>query len=88
MLVAIVIAVAAVLFVTADWLVALALPVGIAEYNARVRSRLMVYDVGLDPLTRTATPRGVSIAERGQSSLEILNLCQNRQRQSPAVTAH
>ena len=62
---------AAVLLVAKDWLVALGLHVDITEYNARVHSRLAVHDVSLDLLTRTATARGVSIAERGQSSLEV-----------------
>lgn len=41
------------------------LRVGIAEYNARVHSRLTVHDVSRILLTGTATARGVSIAERG-----------------------
>ena len=69
-LVAIVMAAASVLYVTKDWLVALGVRVGIAQYNARVHSRLIVQDIAFDPLTLTATARGVSIAERDQSPLE------------------
>jgi hypothetical protein len=50
--------------------VVMGLPVGIAEHNALVNSRLMVPDVGLDLLTRTAAVHAVSITERGQSPLE------------------
>jgi hypothetical protein len=46
------------------------LPVGIAEHNALVNSRLMAPDVDLDLLTRTAAVHAVSIPERGQSPLE------------------
>ncbi|MGH8066569.1 MAG: AsmA family protein [Candidatus Entotheonellia bacterium] len=63
-------ATASVLYVTKDWLVALGVRVGIAQYNARVHSRLIVQDIALDLLTLTATARGVSIAERGQTPLE------------------
>jgi autotransporter translocation and assembly factor TamB len=69
-LVAVAIAAAAVLYVTKDWLVAMGVRVGIAQYNARVNSRLVVQDVTLELLTLTATVRGVSIAERGQTPLE------------------
>jgi translocation and assembly module TamB len=69
-LAALVMAAAAVLSVTKDWLVALGVRVGIAEYNARVNSRLSVEAVALDLLTLTATARGVSIAERGQTPFE------------------
>ncbi len=69
-LVAIVIAATVVLYVTKDWLVGLGLRVGVAEYNARVNSRLMVQDVTFNLLTRTATARGVSIAERDRTPLD------------------
>jgi hypothetical protein len=69
-LAALVMTAAAALSVTKDWLVALGARVGIAEYNARVNSRLIVQDVALDLLTLTATARGVSIAARGQTPLE------------------
>jgi hypothetical protein len=46
------------------------LPVGIAEHNALVNSRLMAPDVGLDLLTCTVAVHAVSITERGQLPLE------------------
>jgi hypothetical protein len=60
--------------VTKDWLVTWGLRVGIGDCKARVRSRLMVHNVrhyALDPRPLTATAREVSIAERGQSGLEV-----------------
>ena len=59
-LVVIVTAAASALSVTKDWLVALGVHAGIAWYNARVHSRLIVQDIALDLLTLTATVRGVS----------------------------
>jgi hypothetical protein len=70
MAVASVMAVVSVLSVTKDWLVALGVHAGIAWYNARVHSRLIVQDIALDLLTLTATVRGVSNVERGQTPLE------------------
>jgi hypothetical protein len=69
-LVVTVVAMASVLSVTKDWLVALGVHAGIAWYNARVHSRLIVQDIALDLLTLTATVRGVSNVERGQTPLE------------------
>jgi hypothetical protein len=54
--------VARVLLLTKDWLLEVVPRVGIAEYNARMYSRLTVDEVRLDRLTLTATAPGVSIA--------------------------
>jgi hypothetical protein len=61
---------AAVLYVTKDWLVELGVRAGVEEYNARLNSRLTVQDVSFELLTLTATVRGLTIAERGQTRLE------------------
>jgi hypothetical protein len=68
--VAMVMAAAAVLAVSKGWLVVLGLRGGVAEYNARANSRLMVHGVGLDLLIHTAAVHRVSITDRGQSPLE------------------
>jgi uncharacterized protein involved in outer membrane biogenesis len=61
---------AAVLYVTKDWIVALGVRVGIDAYNARLNSTLTVQDASFNLLTRTATLRGVSIAEPGSAPLD------------------
>jgi hypothetical protein len=62
MLAAMVIAGATVLLVAEDRLLTLGLHVGIAEYNARMSSRLAVDEVRRNLLTLTARARGVSMA--------------------------
>lgn len=68
-LVAVSVAGAAALYVAKDWLVALGVRVGIAEYNARLNSTLNIEDVSLDVFSLTVTVRGITIAERGQTPL-------------------
>jgi len=68
-LVAVAVAGAAALYVAKDWLVALGVRVGIAEYNARLNSTLNIGEVSLDVFRLAVTVRGITIAERGQTPL-------------------
>jgi hypothetical protein len=71
---AMVIAAAVALFVTKDWLVTWGLRVGLAEYNARVHSRLMVHRVGLDLLTLTATAHGSALPSAASQRSKPLSM--------------